>query len=482
MKYSNTTEFFKGVSVQTFVTIFLGVLQIVTFAIMSRLLTRDEFGYMATITAIVAVFYSIAEAGLGSSVIQKKEDSQRHFATAFSMSILLGLFFSFVLFAFSPLLAELIADSTIVTPLRIMSILILFNGLISVGQGWLTRQLKFYSLGKIRVVSNVIASLSAIVLAYYGYGIYSIVIQQLLVSVVQLVMIFGYGVHIPHFRIYRNEVRQVLNFGGWLTVGVLFNNLTNEVDKLMMPKLLNVTALGAYNRPAGFISSISTQINSIFDSVLFPLLSKIQDQKERISNVYIKCISLLNIFSIVFAAFVYCNSRLIIDVFFGKEWEDLVPIMQIISISLIFRVDGRLVDCFFRSLGFVKLSFYIRVIGFVLSASCLYIGSKFGLIGASLGLVVSSVFIVILKILVLNTKMECSIPLLLKTWSRSWLVVVPILFLILLFKIVDLGNVLFLVLFIFVLFIELLYFPNYVGKEYATVIYPRIKALFKRVI
>lgn len=482
MKASNTTEFFKGVSIQTCVTLFLGILQIVTFAIMSRLLTREEFGYMATITAIVAVFYSIAEAGLGSSVIQKKEDSQRHFTTAFSMSILLGLFFSSVLFIFSPLLAEAIADTTIVIPLRIMSILILVNGLISVGQGLLTRQLKFYSLGKIRLVASIVASCSAIGFAYYGFGIYAIVIQQMLVSFIQLVMIFLCGVQIPHLRIYKNEVKQVLSFGGWLTVGVLFNNLTNEVDKLMMPKLLNVSALGAYNRPAGFISSISTQINSIFDSVLFPLLSKIQDEKERIANVYIKCISLLNVFSIVFAAFVYFNSKLIIDIFFGKEWEDLVPIMQIISISLIFRVDGRLVDCFFRSLGFVKLSFYIRVIGFFLSALCLIIGSRFGLIGASLGLVASSVFIVILKVLFLNTKLKSSVLLLLKTWSRSWFIAIPILLVSLFFKCVDLGDILFLVLFIFVLIIELLCFPNFIGREYASIVYPRIKVLLKRVI
>lgn len=478
MVNNKTSEFFKGVSVQTLVTILMGILQIGTFAMLSRLLTKQEFGYMASISAIVAVFFSIAEAGLGSAIIQNKEESNKQISTAYSLSILSGITFTVLLFLFSPVLARIVADETIVFPLKIMSSLMLLNSLLSIGQSILTRQLKFKKLGYIRIAAYFVSSIASIVLAYIGLGVYAIVAQQLLLSIIQLLCIFSTGIKIPAFKIYKEEVRGVINFGGWLTLGVIFNNLTNEIDKLIMPRLLSVSMLGAYNRPAGFVSTISTQLNGIFDSVLFPLLSKIQDEKRKVVQVYLKCISLLNIFSIVLAAAFYFNARLIIYIFFGSQWMNLVPVLQIISISIIFRVDGRLVDCFFRSLGYVKIGFYLRVIGFFVSLGSLLIGSMHGILGVSFGLVASNILIILMKIFTLNYKMGSSVSLLLGRWSRSWFVILPVLAFTVLYKIIlddtMFFNIVYAALFVIIIFIEAVFFPRYIGKEYVQVIYPRI--------
>lgn len=71
----------------------------------------------------------------------------------------------------------------------------------------------------------------------------------------------------------------IVNFGGWLTLSVVFRNFANQADKLLMSKFLSVASLGAYNRPKEFIDTISTKLNGIFDTALFPILSGIQDQK-----------------------------------------------------------------------------------------------------------------------------------------------------------------------------------------------------------
>ena len=88
---NKTKTLFKGMSVQTLVTIVMGVLEITYFAIMSRLLTKSDFGYFAAIGGVMAICMSLSDAGLGSAVIQKKDASEKHVSTAFSLSCIMNI-------------------------------------------------------------------------------------------------------------------------------------------------------------------------------------------------------------------------------------------------------------------------------------------------------------------------------------------------------------------------------------------------------
>ena len=140
---SNSDKFFRGISVQTLVTITFGILEILVFSIMSRLLSKTDFGYFAAITGVMAILMSVSEAGLGSAVIQKKDASKSFISTAFTLSCIVGFVISALLFGFAPYLADLIADSTLTMPLRVMSINIFLYGIISIGNGVLYRRLAF---------------------------------------------------------------------------------------------------------------------------------------------------------------------------------------------------------------------------------------------------------------------------------------------------------------------------------------------------
>ena len=102
-KHSNTV--IKGISSQTVVTIVLGVVEIVSFSIMSRLLTKEDFGYYFAIVAISAIFAVLADSGIGSSIVQRKHLDDSYVNAAFSLSFLFGLTAFFLLLLFSGFLA-----------------------------------------------------------------------------------------------------------------------------------------------------------------------------------------------------------------------------------------------------------------------------------------------------------------------------------------------------------------------------------------
>ena len=407
MGETRTSAFFKGVSIQTVITIILGILEILVFAIISRLLSKTDFGYFAAITGVITIFMSISEAGIGASIIQKKDASKEFLSTAFTWSTIIGVIISLIILLCAPLIATTIADDTLTLPLRIMSVTILFHSIISVGNGVLYRQLDFKKVGIIRIVSYLIASIVSIIMALRGCGLYSIVAQPIISTIISVLLLLKY-VEFPKFSIYKKETKEIISYSGWLTLGVIFNNITQQLDRLLLPRWISVETLGAYNRPAGFVSTISMKINGIFDTVLFPILSDLQNDKSRVKDILLMATSLLNSFSIILFAIFFFNAELIITIFFGEQWLDLTAILQIISISLIFNINGRLVDCFFRSLAYVKLGFTLRVIEASITFYSIYIGSGYGIVGVATAIVIANIMSILLKMCCLTIKTNVS--------------------------------------------------------------------------
>ena len=479
-----TTQFLKGASIQTVITVLMGVMEIVVFAIISRLLSKTDFGYYAAISGIIAIVLSISEAGLGSSVIQKKDASDLFVSTAFTWSCLLGLIASTIVFIFAPLLAGIIADQTLTTPLRVMSITIFLHSMISVGNGILYKKLKFKTVGIIRATSYLFASVTCIIMASLGMGLWAVITLPVINSIMQ-VTLTSCVIKWPMLKIQRSETKEIVSFGGWLTLGVILNNLTHQLDKLLLPKWMSVATLGAYNRPAGFISTISDKLNGIFDTVLFPMLSDMQDDKTRVNNVFKMSISLLNSFSIILAAIFYFNAHLIISIFFGENWLELVPVMRVISISVIFNVNGRLVDCFFRSLAYVKLGFFLRALAAIITFICIYIGSSHGILSVATAIVIANITNILVKLCALAIKTDTSIFDVGVRMIRAWYPVIPILPIGIPFLIINsqswYDNICFAILFFVIIVVEFSYFPKFVGETYLSRVYPMVEKVKKKI-
>lgn len=462
----------------------MGGLEILYFSIISRLLSKVDFGYFAAIMGVMSICMSLSEAGLGSAVIQKKDASKQHISSAFTLSIILGLICATALFLASPWIADLIADDTLVIPLRLMSSTIFLHSIISVGNAILYRNLNFKRIGFNSIIAYITSSCIAIAMAANGFGLYAVISAYIINSILLAILLYGFSVKIPSLGIDKKESKGIISFGGWLTAGVVLNNIGNQLDKLVLSKWLSVEALGSYNRPAGFVSSINTKIHSIFDTVLFPMLSDIQDDTKKVTNVFYRAVSLLNSFSVIFAAIFFFNAELIVTIFFGASWLDIVPIMQIGSIGVIFSIDHRLVDCFFRSLNYVKTGTQLRLIGVGLTLTSLYIGVQYGIIGVAWGILIANLILVLVKMITLAVKVKANIGSMFTTWLLAWKsAIIPIIvggiYMVLPHTII--SNIVFALIFGTTIAIEFVFFPQLVGHEYQSSVYPYVEKIKNKI-
>lgn len=480
---SNSQKVLKGISSQTLVTIVLGLVEILSFSIMSRLLTKQDFGYYAAISAVVVVFASFSETGIGSAIVQCKNLTKRFIDNAFTMSLAFGSLISLLLFSLSNVLAQAVADESMAVPLMLMSVTLLLHCLTSVFFSLMHRRLEFLRLGAIRLFSLVVTTIIAIWLAYEGYGYYAIITKAILSSIITFFLALYFCKTRFGLAFDKATASSIFRFSGWLMASVLFRNIAHQIDKLLMPRLLSVELLGAYNRPKDFVNQISSKLNGIFDSALFPVLSSMQDDKVELSRTLRQSLSLLNIFAMLLSMAFAVNSELIIRVFFGEQWIDLKTVTIVLSFTLVFNIDGRLSDCYLRSMGMTKAQFYFRIFESVLNIIGVLVGFKWGILGVAMSIVLTNTISKLVKIVYIAKQVEIkpyeTIFLIISSW-RFVLLIIPVWILTSIFLPSGLiGSVIQTTIFCLIVIIEFVCFPQFVGEEYKIFIYGKVIPILK---
>lgn len=406
-EHSTTSKVYRGLSSQTLIVVAKGVLEIGVFALMSRLLTPKDFGFYAIIVAVTSVFQCLTEAGLGSAVIQRKDANEEYISTALGLSAVLGASFTILFIILAKPLSILMGQGEeLIRSFRLMSITLLLFSVNSVARALFMRTLDFMRFGLCEMLAYVMSSAVGIVMAVQGYGVDAIIASAIANTVLTTCILFGIKGEMPNLRIHTTYVRDIMSYGGWLTSSVIVRRITTELDKLILSRWIPIASIGAYNRPSIFISRISDQVNGIYDTVLFPILSTIKDDDKQLHFSFLKTTSLISWFSVILGAGFFLCSDIIINIFFGKDWLWLVNIFRVLSISIPFLAYSRIGDCFFRSLGLVKQYFYIRVVVCIFTLLCVYVGCKYDIMGVAIGVVISRIFDSIVKIIYLSQKIS----------------------------------------------------------------------------
>lgn len=476
---SNTSKALKGISSQTVVTILLGVLEVVSFSIMSRLLSKEDFGFYAAVNAIVIVFSSLSETGIGSAIVQSKETSARYINNAFTLSLLFGLASMALLFLAAIILPESVISEQMRIPLMLMSVTLMLNCVTSIFRSILHKQLQFFTIGFVQLLSLVVTTIVAVVLAIKGLGYYAIIAKAILGSALSFIIFFFLSRTRYKLMIDKDTFHDIFKFSGWLMASRFFSDLSKQVDKLLMPRIMSIATLGAYSRPKDFIGTFSGKINGIFDSALFPVLSSIQDNNKALTSAYKKSLYSLNMFSLLLTIAFAMNSQLIMRIFFGSDWLYLAPVLAIFSVLFIFNADGRIADCYLRSLGKTKIQFYFRIIEFVTKTIGVVIGSKWGLMGVTIGVVLMECIVKLIKVSYAGSLIKMPFREILQILIQSCyysLVILPILGLLYyLLPHTVTGEILLLISFTVLVAVLFLFFPKVIGKRYAEDLYPMVK-------
>jgi O-antigen/teichoic acid export membrane protein len=384
---------------QSIEVVTLIITRFVFFAIMARLLSKEDFGLMAIASGFIAVGSIFAESGMGSALIQHKDVSTKHINAALQGSLLFGLVFFFLMLCFAPVVSVFFEEPELIPLIRVIGVSLIALSVSSVSIGILHRNFQFKEASIVTVISCIVSYSIGVYLGYKGYGVWSLVIAMLLFAIFKSVGYFYFAKISIALEINYKEWKELFSFGSGMILLKTTSYLSSSGLNLLLGKIFTPELLGVFDR-ASYIKNIpSSYFGNILDQIMFPTMSEIQDEEERLSKVFKFGIGLSNSILVPISIFLIFFSAEVVKILLGNEWSETVILLQIMFCVVPLSISGRMADSVIRSKGLVYANVKRKLIYVCFLLLSVSLSATFyGLVGAAIAVSVSYVFNYILVV------------------------------------------------------------------------------------
>lgn len=355
-------------------------MQFIVGVIMARLLSPTDFGIAALPAVFIAIAQVFIDGSFGLALIRKPEVNEKDLSTSFYYSIVVGLFSYIFLFLLAPYIADFY-DTPILTPLvRVTAISFIWNPLIIPQTVILNRRLDFKTPAKISIINKIISAILGISAAYYGYGIWALVIATVSSSFFGFIQTWLAVKWLPRAKFSKNSFNYLWNFGNKMMGATLLGTLYNNIVPVIVGKTIGVADLGFYNRAKQFASLPSSNFTGIINSVTFPVLSKLQDNEEQFAVQYRRMIKDSSF--VVFPIMVLLSvlARPLVITLLTEKWEGCVILLQIMCFTYMFQPAQILNLNLLQIKGRTDLTLKLEIFKKIFFTIVILVAIKYGLV------------------------------------------------------------------------------------------------------
>ncbi len=371
--------------------------QFVFSIILARLLSPSDYGIIAMVTIFFAVAQSFVDSGFSNALVRKTDRVEEDLSTCFYFNIGVGIIAYIVLFLIAPLVANFYNQPILSPIIRITGLGVILNSLCVVQQALFTIKIDFKSQAKITLSATVISGIVGILLAYQGYGIWALVWQGVVSSIVRMGLLWLMSKWRPRTGFSKSSFNYLFGYGSKLLVSGLLDTIYNNIYPIVIGKFYNPAQLGNYSRALGWAQLPSANITSILQRVTFPVLSAIQDDTLRLQNSYRRLLKLSAFIVFPLMMGLAAMASPLIRVILTAKWDGCVLYLQILCFALmlypIHAINLNLLQVKGRSDIFLRLEIIKKIIGVVI----LIITIPLGITAMCLGMVFSSIICLIVN-------------------------------------------------------------------------------------
>ncbi len=375
---------------------------------LARLLEPSEFGLIAMVMVIVGIAFIFTDVGLGSALIQRRRVLPVHYASVFYFNIFIGAVLTLITFFSATWISDFYDNQQLIPITQIMSLLFLINAFSSVQINKLRKELNYAAIAKANVISAVLSGVLGIFLAFYGAGVWSLVAQQLSRGVLYNIFIWSVSRWVPSLLFSFKALKQLWGFGFRMFLSGFLDAIFTRLDVLIIGKLFSPAILGFFDQAKRLNEMIVQYSSGSLMAVLFPILSKIQNDLPRFQNIVIKSLRIISFVVFFLLGVMYLISEELIVLLFTEKWLPSVAYFKILVLSgFAYPVSALLVNILSsrgNSKAFLRLEIYKKI----LQSINLYVGFLWGVEGYLYGLIVVSVLGVSLNILFTSREIKLS--------------------------------------------------------------------------
>lgn len=302
--------------------------------VLARLLSPDEYGLIGICLIFTTVLNGIVDSGFSNALIRKKNVTDEDYNTMFTTNMAISIVLYVLLFISAPLVSDFFHRIELTALVRVTGLILFLNALSITQVTILTKNIDFKTKTKASLVSAIISGVIGIVMAFMGYGVWSLVAQQLSKQLLYTLCLWVLNKWWPKFTFYNDSFKYMWGFGWKLLVSGILNNVWNQLYQVVIGRCYTSSTLGHYTRANECASIFSSNLTTIIQRVTFPVLSELQDDKKKLLVSYRKLIKVSMFVTVICMFALGAMAEPMIYSLIGPQWHQAATFLPFICITM----------------------------------------------------------------------------------------------------------------------------------------------------
>ena len=352
--------------------------------ILARLLMPEDYGAIG----MLAIFMSLAEvfidAGFGSALIQKKNPTQTDYSTVFYFNIGMSTILYAILFFSAPAIADFYRMPILCDILRVQGLILFIYAFNVIQRNQIRKNLRFKKLSMITIITSVISLIVTVVMAYMGFGVWSLVAQHFIGALIPCVYFWITTNWHPSWEYSWKSFRELFGFGSYMFLTHLFGTFSERITGLLVGRWYNPATMGYYSKASTTTKTATLSISGVMIQTTYPLYASVQDDKERLANMVKRITSTLAYITVPMLSLLILVAKPLFVFLYSERWLESVPYFQILCFggmaSCLQAVNQQTIAAIGKSKVFFVWSIVKQSVAIVLQVAGLIVWGLWGLL------------------------------------------------------------------------------------------------------
>lgn len=366
--------------------------------ILARILMPNEYGIIAMVMVFINIANVFTSTGFGESLVQKKNADDLDFSTVFYCTLSLSVVIYIILFICAPYIADFYHTKEIVLVLRVLSLKIIFSSIATVQHAYVQKQMIFKKFFFSTLGGTIVSGVLGIMLAYAGAGVWALVAQYLINTIIDIIVLFVTVPWRPRLLFSLDRAKCLMNFGWKLVAANLINAVYNELRSLIIGRSYSSAALAYYNKGNQIPALAITNIDTAIGTVVFPAMSEAEN-KERLKAIGRRTMKTTSYIILPIMIGLIVVSRPLIILLLTEKWENCIIFMQILCLywmtQPIQTANWQIIKAVGRSDLCLRLEFLKKGIGVIM----VIVAMEFGVVAIAISAAAFGVVSMIINML-----------------------------------------------------------------------------------
>lgn len=381
--------------------------QIITFivtTVLARLLIPEEYGTVSLVVVFTSVMQVFVDSGMGNALIQKKHADEVDFSTVFYFNVVTSAGLYALMYLAAPLIAAFYGLPELVSIVRVLSLTLIISGVRNIQQAYVARNLLYKRFFFSTLGGTLISGAVGIWMAYSGFGVWAMVVRQLLNAAVDAVILWLTVKWRPILSFSLERLKGLFSFGWKILAASLLDSVYNNMRQMIIGKLYTTADLAFNNKGKQLPELVVTNVNTAIDGVLLPTMSAEQDDIGRVGAIMRRAIKTSLYFLtplLVGLAFV---AEPVVRLLLTEKWLFCVPFLRIFcAVYLLYPIQLANRNAI-KAIGRSDLVLKMEIVNKLIGLLCVVCSMWFGVLALTFSLLISSLLGQII-IMVVNRKM-----------------------------------------------------------------------------